>query len=521
MVACKMEVPSAKSRFAVEGRRLGALLFAPLSRRVEMALWLLVVAFAVGIRLYLLHLMPVGFWSEDARSYANSAFDWLHTGVWETDPRRGAIYSLFIALVVKGFGTVHAIVVVQHLLGLCAVLFGLWCLRLQAGRAAALPAVLCGYAYAVYGMPLLMEHTVRNETLLFFFASCALCSWFLCLRHRRARWLWVSGVSVALLSLTKNVFFPFPFVVLGGALLFWRGDRRFALRQIVCFFLAFAVPTVGIKVFVSLTRKRPAAPQSGVLLYGRTAQFTVLEGGKYPEIKAIIRKNVEDYRALPKLNNNLVLKRTIVPQITAYLEARGKDTRDLNRVCRELALEGIAAHPWAYFRQMAADFRQIHLKVAKSTPRIRPSSVEKVSKTLREMDHADPLIGVPGYLVALKPSEAEGHFELYNSLIRTSWLFRFGAVFFTSCLLPFFFLRAAFLADRLWWAGLAAVWFFTVVLLCTIGRPMDRYMIPVVPILFLTLSTAVVALWNFCRCHFERANGATAPAEGTQPLKFS
>ena len=92
----------------------------------EALLWLLVIAAAVGIRLYLVHLLPIGLWSKDAGSYAYSAFRWIHTGVWETDPRRGPIYSMLIAFCGKTWGGIDSLMLLQHAMGAAAILLSVF-----------------------------------------------------------------------------------------------------------------------------------------------------------------------------------------------------------------------------------------------------------------------------------------------------------------------------------------------------------------------------------------------------------
>ena len=73
-----------------------------------------------------------------------------------------------------------------------------------------------------------------------------------------------------------------------------------------------------------------------------------LDGGIDPEIKAQIRAQVEAYqrevsgdgKRAPQLNNNDILKKTVVPHLTKILRAEGKTGDDLNALCRALALEG-------------------------------------------------------------------------------------------------------------------------------------------------------------------------------------
>jgi hypothetical protein len=54
------------------------------------------------------------------------------------------------------------------------------------------------------------------------------------------------------------------------------------------------------------------------------------------------------------------------------------------------------------------------------------------------------------------------------------------------------------------------------VLLCTVGKPMDRYLIPVMPVMFWTLGTAVVFIFEtivqFVRTRLGPANLAPHPA---------
>jgi len=508
---------AAKTRMTRGKALLQGLLFQPLPIRVEIALWLVVAGVAVGIRWYLAYLMPYPFWSKDANSYAASAFEWLNTGTWESDPRRGPIYSLFIAGAIKAFGSLSGIMLLQHFLGLCAIAFTLVCARIRAGASAAIPLLLCAYAYAVYGQITYLGHLVRNETLLFFFGSFAICSWFLCLHRKAAGWLWVTGITTGLLSLVKNVFVPFPLMVLLGAAFHFRNDRRFACRQVLFFLVALSLPLVGVKWLDSLApSKRPPAPQGGILLYGRTAQFTVLDGGIHPELKAFIRKDVENYRALPELDNNIVIYRTVIPRIREYLRPQGKDTRDVNRVCRELAVEAIRANPGAYLKQVAGDLGQLLTNVLKYSPTLSASDVKKVSKLVRSRKNSDPQLNTPNYLKALDEASTKGHFNTYARISETAWLFRFGAVFFTTFLLPVFIWRTQG-TMRLWWLGLAAVWYFTLVLHSTVGRPMDRYMMPVIPIIFLTLSAAVVALWNGCRAFLESRVSTQERAGAMQP----
>ena len=501
-------------------------LFKEPSRRVELCFWALLFLSLVGIRLYFIHLLPVALWTKDTTSYAESAFTWVHTGVWETDPRRGAIYSLFIAFCCKAFGTVNAVMVCQHLLGALAILFSMIAARLTLGRRALVPLMLCGISYAFFGWPLYLEHLLRNETLLFFFGSLTFGSWLLALHREKTGWLWLTGISAALLTLTKNVYAPFPLLLMGGYLFFFRANLQWALRQALVFALAFALPLLANKVLHSVTpHTRPPEPQDGILFYGRTAQFTVLEKGKYPELKAAIAQEVEDYRKLPRLDNNLILKRTVVPHLERLLTAQGKLPADLNRLCWELGLEGVNAHRVAYVRQVFADMQEVLINSTAGNCTPTPEDLDAAQKTVQETPlHNDPLTDLPGSVKELQAAAHPGHFNLYRAFISASGLFRFrSAALWATLLLPVFFWRTKG-PYRLWWLGLCGVWFFTVVLLCTVGRPLHRYIIPALPILFWTFTSALALLWEYLSGRFgpketpePQPAGTTPPAGNSEP----
>ena len=50
----------------------------------------------------------------------------------------------------------------------------------------------------------------------------------------------------------------------------------------------------------------------------------------------------------------------------------------------------------------------------------------------------------------------------------------------------------------------AASWWFLIVLLCTVGRPLSRYLLPVVPLMFWTLGSAVALAWGSLTAALEK-----------------
>ena len=494
-----------------------------LPRWAEILVWLLIFAAAVGMRLYLAHLLPVGLWSKDAGSYAYSAFRWIRTGVWETDPRRGPIYSMFIAACGKLWGSIDSIMILQHIMGVTAVMLSVFTLRILHGHRPLIPLLACGYAYAVYGLPVYMEHMVRNETILFFCGTVSLVTWLFAIQWRQWHWLWITGLAAAILSATKNVWLPFPVLFVIATLWYFRREMRAAIAQILIFVLAFGVPYMGAKIFKHRTLgiDRSDEPQEGVLLYGRTAQFTRLDGGIEPDIKKEIAPQVIAYQKEvfgngskpPKLNNNEILKKTVVPHLNDILRKEHKTGEDLNRLCRSLALEAIRTHPLQYGEQVFRDMVHMHLTSGGRYSAPDDSEAGSQRDLLLELDNPDPIIHVPESVAKLnaivgEPQPVEnspgkkarrhgvkGRFKLYHGLQMSAWMFDCSPVLFTSLLLPFVFFLSP-LRYRAWWLGSAGLWYFTVVLLSTVGRPLDRYLIPALPVMFFTLSSALMLAWN-------------------------
>ncbi|MEA3188414.1 MAG: Dolichyl-phosphate-mannose-protein mannosyltransferase [Chthoniobacter sp.] len=485
---------------SLSASRVRSFLAAP-PRGAEVIVWLLVVAAVVGIRVYLVHLLPTILWSRDSGSYMGASLRWMHGAVWESDPRRGPIYSLLIAGCLAAWKSFDALMVVQHVLGGIAVLTGIVLLRLMHTRRAIFVIGLCGYAYAVYALPLLMEHLLRNETLLFLFSSLIFASWYLAVAREEPHWLWIAGISAGLMQLTKAVFAPLPLVLIALHLWFYRKQPKLAAKQVIIFVLAFVLPLVGAKIHHQLTgHRRPPEPQSGILLYGRTAQFTVLDSGIEPEVKTLIRQEVEDYKKLPKLDNNMVLKRTIVPKLTVYYRSIHKTPTDLNRLCRQLAVEGIKANKLAYVKQVLQDLKTLHFKSGFHADMPNANDVLSSELTLQSYTRPDPLMHKEESLAIMQSRHDKPHFATYRHRTKEAWLFSLKPVFLTSLLLPVFIY---FTRDkrRLWWLGAAAMWYFTLILLSTVGRPLDRYLLPGVPIMFCTLCSAVifVSQWLFDR----------------------
>lgn len=468
-------------------------------RAFEIALWVLLVGAVVGMRVYLWHLLPAYFWSRDAGSYATAAFRWLDTGHMIFDGRRGPVYTLLIAFALKVFGGMSGVVWLQHALGGVCILGIVATARVWWGRASMIPLFLCGVSLAAYGLPLHLGQLIRNESVLFILASVAFCAWWLALKWNSRTWLVVAAISAGVLTMTKNVFVPFPIALIGGAFFFEKHVMREKILRSVLVVAGFLLPFMALKAHNAFAKQvMPPEPQAGILFYGRTAQWTKLDGGIEPELKAKIRAEVEDYRARPKLDNNIVIKRTIIPHLWRELQAQHKSAVELDRLCRRLAIEAVRDQPAAFWKQVRGDIYKLHIHdgVKNEFP-----SEEQLGDAVEELHHRDdhaqlhPAMEYEKNLAALESHQDPETFRLFHRLLSRAFLFQLYPVLETTlalCLMCFL-TRGR---EREFFLGAAAVWFFNMVLLSTVGRPIERYLMPLVPVMFWALSGVIVWGWK-------------------------
>jgi hypothetical protein len=158
----------------------------------------------------------------------------------------------------------------------------------------------------------------------------------------------------------------------------------------------------------------------------------------------------------------------------------------------------------------------VHMHLTSGVRYVAPddSEIDSQRELLTELVNPDPIIHVQESVVKLnaiagdepvpaknadgkkaKRHETTGRFATYRLLLLSSWLFAFVPVLLTTLLMPVvFFLTPK--PVRAWWLGAAGLWYFTVVLLSTVGRPLDRYLIPALPVMFFTISSALMIAWN-------------------------
>ena len=484
-------------------------------RALEIALWVVLVAVTIGMRVYLWHLLPAYFWSDDGNSYAHSAFRWLDTGEMIFDGRRGPVYTLLIAAALKIFGVLRGVIWLQHGLDAAAILGTLAVTRWWCGRIAVWPLFACGLALAMYGLPLHLGHLIRNETLLFVFSAVAFGAWACALKSDRVAWFFVAALATALLTMTKNVFPVFPLVLAAGVLFYAKAGWRSRLLRLALLVAGFALPYVALKIH-NATAPTVAGPepQAGILFFGRTAQWTKLDGGIEPELKEVIRQDIEDYRRLPKLDNNIIIKRTAVPHLWQVMQTRGQSLTDLDKLCRRFAVEAVRDQPAAFRRQIWSDLKQLHLRAGVKNEFPSDKQLIDARKSLRELKRQRDFHSTmeDQDMDAILAARIDGNpFSFFHYCLNRAWLFQGFPVLFTTCALPIMLLVTRG-RTRFYFLGVAAVWFSNLALLSTVGRPLERYLMPLVPLMFWTLSGLVIAAWAGA---LRLAGGLTPPASSS------
>ncbi|MEZ5405075.1 MAG: hypothetical protein R3F23_02520 [Verrucomicrobiia bacterium] len=470
----------------------------PLAKRVEITLWILFLGCTLAVRYYFIHFFPTYIWSKDSSSYVDTAFQWINSGVWETDIRRGPVYSLFVGLILKIVPNLSAIMIAQHILGAIAIILAvvLFC-RIYPSDTRWL-ILLCGAAYGLYELPLYLEHLIRNETLLLIFATGALGAWTMALHSLHpSRWLLISGLSAGLLTLTKNIFLPFPFLVITVLLYLRFKNKRTFLLPALAFIGSFFLPYIAVYFqHSSAPDKTERSSYAGVQFYGRVAQWTYLEGGLYPEIKTLIRKPVETYRKFKKLDNNVVIKKLIVPVIEEHLKTQGKGFTEVDRICLNLAFEAIRKNPGLFTKQVLNDLYKLHFRCGYQSRLLKAHDLRDLIEDMEQISRPDPMMDYDATMQTLHQQVEVNNFSSYYRFIKMAWLFEiFPPALLTTLLLPllFFFDRTPM---RFFWLTVAGVWFFNIILLATVGRPLNRYFVPLAPLMFWTLTGALIWLWQ-------------------------
>ena len=493
----------------IHPRRLAFL--AP-SLRVELGFWLLMLAGIVGLRWWVAAHLPTYVWTRDSGSYLSSAVAALHGEPWVTSARRGPVYPLFMDGIFRLDGTLKTVADVQAVLGSLTAVLTVAAARGWLGRRAFWPLAVCSLFYVTYTLPIELERLIRNETLLVFFSTVTFGAWFCALRKGSAAWIAVAGLFTGLLQLLKGIFPIFPLIVLGLIAWNWRGRPRRGLVLAGVYACLFLLPILSSRLYSRLSgTTRPAEPEDGQMFYGRTAQWTYLEpGGILPDLKARIHDQaqtyIDRYQRTGKLENNEIVKRTVVPTLkTIIIDERGGTLVEVNRVSWQLGLEAVRHHPGAYVEQFLRDLFHLNFITAQRMTPFEPKGLGNAGRDARTYAAAgtrgDALIGrifdLENSRRALRAAvNPHGGLQRFARFMRGLGRARLlSPVFLTTLLLPLL-TGVTRGRHRSFWLGNSVLWFYYLVLLSTVGRPLDRYLMPMVPIMFWTVTTAAALGWE-------------------------
>ncbi len=497
--------------FVPAARRLPRWLRSP-SPTAERIGWLLVAVCLLGDRWFVAAHLPTYVWTRDSGSYLAPATAWMQSGQWITSARRGPVYSLFIAAILKAGGTLATVATAQAVIGVFTACLTIWMARVWLGRRAVIPLLVCSLFYAFYGMPVELERLIRNETLLTLFSTVAFGAWFFALRRGSSAWAATSGLFTGLMQLLKGIFPVFPLIVV--LLIAWNWRHRPPRAAILagCYLALFLLPLVGSKLYSRLSgTTRPPEPEDGQMFYGRTAQWTYLDGGIVPDLKPRIHDQAAAYadrfRRTGKLDNNEIVKRTVIPSLkTILVDERGQTLVDVNRLCWKLGLEAVAHHPGAYLRQFAHDLYYLNFISAQRFVLFQPKQLASAVKDADKYVEAHPtgdaaltarIFDLPRtHAVVRQATAGRGALVRYSRFMKVAgWLRLLSPVFLTTLSLPLL-VWACRGRERLFWLGNALLWFYYLVLLSTVGRPLDRYLMPVLPLMFWAITAALTAAWT-------------------------
>jgi hypothetical protein len=501
------------------------------SPRLEILFWLVIAALIVGMRLWIVAHLPAYLWTRDSKAYFLPAIGWLETGEWISSPRRGPIYSLFMGVILKMGGNLVSVVNAQTALGALTALATVGAARAWFGRAAFWPLAVCSLFYATYALPMHYERFIRSETLMTLFTTAAFGAWFFVLRSHSARgrfgWIGLAGLAGGLMHLLRQVFPLYPALVV--VLLGWQLRRQPALAcaLIVSFLVMFALPTAASKLYDRLSGTgKPRDPEPGQMFYGRVAQWTYLDGGMAPDIKARIRAQVEDYIRVGKkarsYDFNIPVKRTVVPTIRNILvNERGQTPRQVDAFCWKLGLEAASREPGRFALQVAQDCHSLSLVTLMHTETFKPSVLLK-ALTDGKVDYDDLNgAGRPFFAHAfdIQHNEAVVREAVKRKTMRNFVKFAnigwkrwpLSPSFWTSLLLPvlWYFSRNG---DRLYWLSAMGWWYPYLMLLAVLARPVDRYLMPTFPVMFWTIAAALALGWRSGLAWLERRGALDAEA---------
>jgi len=295
------------------------------------------------LRLLLLHYSPYAYWGADSRSFFGFTNGVLNDFYFSLSEKRRYLYPIFLLPVTMLPGAaLKALAWIQAGMGLLAILpFAYFIRRVFVGWKILIVPMTVLYA----GLPVFLwhEHELIAETLYFDALICALAGWAAWTSQRdveRARRLWWTFfVPFAVMVLTKpSSKFLWPGIAIAFVAVFaWRTLRWKEWAALGALFLAGL--TVGDD------------DQAAWLLYNTAFPLTQLETPLHADYKAEIadwvrkkRDRIDDY-SNEDYEVQYFLRGSDKGSDRPLWRKLMKNSREQERVYKDLALEGIRAHP--------------------------------------------------------------------------------------------------------------------------------------------------------------------------------
>ena len=161
-------------------------------------------------------------------------------------------------------------------------------------------------------------------------------------------------------------------------------------------------------------------------------------------------------------------------------------------------MEAVRDQPQAWGRQILGDLETLQMRAGVKNEFPSDKQIIDAQKSLRE--YAGPNRRLHPTMEgermeAILASRLEGDsFHFFHRCLDHSWLFQdYPGLFTTLALLLVFLFTGG--KTRFFFVGIAAVWFSNMVLLSTVGRPLERYLMPLVPIMFWAMSGVILVAW--------------------------
>jgi hypothetical protein len=177
-------------------------------RRILMLLgWSVLAAFclsAIGVHIDFLSTLPDPIFFPDSVGYLGPAIHWITDGLLRPPPFRTVGYPLFLGLLIRGTGTLYAVLLIQHLLALSTAVLSGW-FSYRYCRASRPASILVFALAAALPRAVVYSHAIMAEILYGFFLVCGVFAFCEGLHQSSVKWSAVSAVFIWMSIVTRPV----------------------------------------------------------------------------------------------------------------------------------------------------------------------------------------------------------------------------------------------------------------------------------------------------------------------------